>query len=70
MYRGYRERAQRAAVRAKRAVRTYYFMREILVEPRGILAILQVGNEWLPFDLKWLISGFFGKWPLKIQENS
>ena len=69
MYRGYRERAQRAAVRAKRAVRTYYFFEkilgELLVELLGLLAILHVGKERFPFDLKWLISGFFQKMALK-----
>ena len=54
MYRGYRERAQRAAVRAKRAVRTYYFIEkllgELLGEPRRFTVILQVDKERSPSD--------------------
>ena len=42
---------------------------ELLVELLGLLAILQDDKERFPFDLRWLMSGFFGKWPLKIQEN-
>ena len=30
----------------------------LLGELLGLLAILQVGKERFPFDLKWLISGF------------